>query len=271
MYIDSHTHLNSPKLFVDWQKHILDFENIWWKMIINAWSDDEYNENWLIIAKKYNWNSLIKMTAWFHPYEIVSDIINNENMDEKMEELKIKYFENMENRKHIVAVWECWIDVSYDWWRECIILQQKLLKAHCELAREFNLPLVIHSRDDFDSTVDVIKDYKDLKIYFHCRWYGPKEIEILQNNFENIWIWFCANISYPKAQNIRDSLAVVGINNILLETDAPYLPPQEFRGKTNYPIYVKHIYNFVAEQLQIEESKLIETIEINANRLYFWD
>jgi hypothetical protein len=58
---------------------------------------------------------------------------------------------------------------------------------------------------------------------------GPQEIKKIEEMFKNIWIGFCANITYPKAQNIRDSLAVVNRNNILLETDAPYLPPQEFR------------------------------------------
>lgn len=265
MYIDSHTHLNSPILFLEWQKHILNFDEIWWKVIINSWSDDEYNKNGITIAREYNWNNIVKATIWFHPYEVVCGKINQENLQENIDRLKKDF---VENKEYIVAIWEAGIDTHYEWWLECIMTQQKLLEAQCKLAKELWLPIIIHSRDDFDSTIDVLKNYKDLKIYFHCRWYWPKEIKILENLFPNIWIWFCGNITYPKAQNIRDSLAVVNKNNILLETDAPYLPPQEFRGKTNYPIYVKYIYDFVSDNLGINLLSLQEMIKNNANKLY---
>ena len=265
MYIDAHTHLNSPKIFVDWQKHISDFEDIWWKIIINAWSDEEYNQNWIKIAKEYKWDNIVKSTIGFHPYEVVSGNINQKNLNKKLSDLKNMY---IENKEHILAIWEMGIDVHYKWWAECISTQQELLNAQCELARELWLPIIIHSRDDFHSTIEILKDYKDLKIYFHCRWYWPDEIKFLENIFPNIWIGFCANITYPKAQNIRDSLAVVNKNNILLETDAPYLPPQEFRGKTNYPIYVKDIYEFVSDNLNINMSELKEIIKNNIKNIY---
>ena len=183
----------------------------------------------------------------------------------KMHELKDQY---LENKEYIVAIWECGIDTHYEWWVESIPLQQKLLKMHCELAKKFDLPIVIHSREDFEDTIEILKNYTELKIYIHCRWYGADKIKTTQNIFPNLWIWFDGNISYPKAQNIRDSLNAVDLNNLLLETDAPYLTPQVIRWETNYPANVKYIYDFVSEQLSIDKNKLSEIIEKNCKNLY---
>lgn len=265
MYIDAHTHLNSPKLFEDWQKHILDFEKIWGVGIVNVWADQAYNNNAIEISKNYKWKINVWATIWFHPYEVECGNINEWNIKNYINELKSSY---NENKKCIVAIWEAWIDISFNKEKSNINLQKKLFEAQCKLAQELNMPIIIHSRDDFESTFDVLKKYKNLKIYFHCRWYGPNEVKTLQKSFDNIWIGFCANISYPKAQNIRNSIKVCDLNNILLETDAPYLPPQEFRGKTNYPIFVKHIYDLWSELLCIEKDKLEEIVYNNFKKLY---
>jgi len=136
------------------------------------------------------------------------------------------------------------------------------------LAKELQLPIVIHSRDDFASTWDVIKNYKNEKIYFHCRGYGPDEIKILQDYFPQLWIGFCGNISYPKAQLLRDSLYVTCSESIVLETDAPYLAPQQMRGKTNEPANVVYIYEYVATILDIDQQKLQESVAKNTKSLY---
>ncbi len=264
MYIDSHTHLNSPKLFENWKEHILEFEKIWWKYLVNIWADDEYNKNGMMINKEYKWKCFVASTIWYHPSEVVFGNINEENIKDKLENLKNIY---LENKKHILAIWEAWIDTHYNWEKK-LELQKSVFEMQCKLAKELWLPIVIHSRDDFDSTMEVLKNFKELKIYFHCRWYGPKEIEKIENTFENVWIGFCGNISYPKAQNIRDSLLACDMKNILLETDAPYLPPQQFRWKTNYPAYVKEIYSFVCKEININENKLQKIIKDNFQRLY---
>lgn len=265
MYIDSHTHLNDDKLFKNWQLHIKDFEDTWWWILINSGADDKYNKRWIDIAKTYNWPCLVKTTIWFHPYEVVCGNITEDNLAEKIKDLKNMY-EN--NKDYVVAIWECGIDVHYKWELN-ISLQKQLFIAQLELAKTLNLPVVIHSRDNFDTTVEVLKDFLDMKIYFHCRWYWPDEIKIAQNMFKNLWIWFDWNISYPNAQNIRNSLDILSLDKILLETDAPYLSPQTVRGKTNYPVNIRYIYDFVAKQLWLKNNDLENILEENCKRLYF--
>ena len=83
-----------------------------------------------------------------------------------MEELKKLYKENSD---YIVAIGECGIDSHFERNTDIERLQTKLFHEQCKFAQEVDLPIVIHSRDNFNLSYDIIKNYTDLKIYFHCR------------------------------------------------------------------------------------------------------
>lgn len=146
--------------------------------------------------------------------------------------------------------------------------QQKLFVQHCELARELKLPLVVHSRDAFNETFEILKNYTDLTIYFHCRGYGPEEFRMLDAEFRNLYVGFCGNVTYKNAQPLRDTLAIVPHNQLLLETDAPYLAPQAVRGEVNHPANVQYLYDFVAEQLHMTFEVLSQQVEANFFAVY---
>ena len=74
-----------------------------------------------------------------------------------------------QHREHIVGIGECGIDLHYENKDTSLVLQQEVFEQHCDLAQELDLPVVIHSRDGFPETFDVLKKYPDLTIYFHCR------------------------------------------------------------------------------------------------------
>jgi TatD DNase family protein len=140
---------------------------------------------------------------------------------------------------------------------------------HCDLAQELKLPLVVHSRDDFPTTMEILKNYKDLTIYFHCRGYGPDEIKILKDlKIKKLFIGFCGNVTYKNAQPLRDSLALVPFDQLILETDAPWLSPQAVRGTMNHPANVRYIYEFVAQQRGISLDQLSKILEKNYKTLY---
>jgi TatD DNase family protein len=169
--------------------------------------------------------------------------------------------------RHIVAIGECGIDTHYDG-DPYIDLQKELFAQQCDLAQELNLPIVIHSRDDFAATFDIAKNYKNQKIYFHCRGYGPEQIEIIQDFFPNLWIGFCGNITYPKSQMLRDSFLKTNKNSIVLETDAPYLSPQKNRWNTNTPSLIAEIYDYTAAIRSIDSFERQSTIAENIKNLY---
>ena len=88
---------------------------------------------------------------------------------------------------------------------------------------------MIHSRDAFAETFEIIKHYPDLTFYFHCRGYGPDEINQLLEIFPKIFFGFDGNSSYPKSDHLRASARLLPKEKILIETDAPYLSPEAFR------------------------------------------
>jgi TatD DNase family protein len=127
---------------------------------------------------------------------------------------------------------------------------------------------VIHSREGFEETLEVLRDFTDIKIYFHCRGYGAEEVRRVEAMFPQVWFGFTNVISYPSARKTRESLLAVQRAKILLETDAPFLPPQVFRGQTNVPKYVAYVYEKCAELFGMEKQELERQIEENFCALF---
>lgn len=94
----------------------------------------------------------------------------------------------LSHQEAIVAIGECGIDLHFDTEEKTLSLQKEVFEAQCELAQKTNLPIVIHSRDAFDETFKILKNYPELTIYFHCRGYTEKEIQILLTTFPKLFI-----------------------------------------------------------------------------------
>lgn len=203
-------------------------------------------------------------TLGLHPLETVyGDIKSKDVLKDKLDELDELVKENIE---HIVGIGECGIDSHYEWDDAINQLQVPLFIHQCKLAREYKLPIVIHSRSNFDLTQEILMDYTDLDIYFHCRWYTPKQIRKACESFPNLWIGFCGNLSYKKAIDIQKSFieAVNQKAKIVMETDAPYLSPQKLRWTENSPKNVTVMYQRVEETFDLPG----EVFTDNAKQLY---
>jgi TatD DNase family protein len=204
----------------------------------------------------------VKATIGFHP-EDAKDIPQSD-FSALMEQLEQQY---LNNKEEIIAIGECGIDL-YRVENPNIEHQQELFKLQAQLARKLNLPLVIHSRDAFEETLEILKEFTDLKIYFHCRGYGPEEVSIVENLFPQLRLGFTNIITYPSAQKTRDALLAIKKAKMLMETDAPFLPPQTFRGKMNYPEYVNYAYEKCAELLGMGNREFEKLIEENFTTIF---
>lgn len=267
MLIDAHSHLNLEHLFQDWKIHLQHFQQIGGKILVNSGAHIDYNTNGILIAKEAK--SLfpeltVKATIGFHPRD--SKEFVPEDYPRLITQLEQQYFENQDN---IIAIGECGIDL-YGSDNPPLEHQQTLFKLQANLAKKLNLPLVIHSRDGFEATMEVLKDFTDLKIYFHCRGYGPDEVRIVEELLPQVRFGFTNILSYPSAKKTRESLLTVKRSHILLETDAPFLPPQTLRGQTNYPEHVKYVYEKCAEVLELEKEEVEKMIEENFHTI-FWN
>ncbi len=265
---DTHTHLNDDKLFPERQLHMQDFINAWWTGLVNIAVNAERAERAIHIARtslSQFPDTIVLASVGIHPSEACFGEVSSANLQDSIFTMKKIFFNNTDI---ICAIWECGIDMHYPWSQASIQLQQELLAQQCQFAQETWLPVVIHSRDGFQETIDVLSKFSWLKMVFHCFWYGKSEAEYLLANFPNVYFWFDGNISYPKAEALREACTIVPIEKILLETDAPYLAPQWLRWTINTPTNVKFVYEFVAQLKWFEYSDFEKIIDANVKKFY---
>jgi TatD DNase family protein len=152
--------------------------------------------------------------------------------------------------------------------------QRRAFAAQIEIARELDLPIVIHARDpDGDSeAIDEIFATLDARagsqpVILHC-FSAPQRVADAAERG-----WYCSfagNVTYPKAEALREAAAQVPEDRILVETDAPYLTPQEQRGERNMPANVVATARLVAAVRGVSYEQLERTVEANARALFGW-
>jgi len=146
--------------------------------------------------------------------------------------------------------------------------QERAFAAQIEIARELGKPLVIHTRAAEEDTIaTLVRDAAGLEVVLHCFSMPDRLDECLENGW---WISFAGNVTYPKAEDLAAAAEKVPLERLLVETDAPYLTPQEVRKHRNQPAYVVHTARFVAERRGISYDELEAAVEANAARLLGW-
>jgi TatD DNase family protein len=187
----------------------------------------------------------------------------------------IEYDENVENRlinliksnPKLIAWGEIGLDFYYD--HSPRDVQEKVFRRQINVARELNLPIIIHSRDADDETVEILTEmcnYEGFSGIMHCFGGTPKMAESLMNI--GFMISFAGNVTFKKAENLRDSAKVVPLDKLLIETDCPYLTPVPFRGRRNEPSYVQHTAKFLADFYGIEPDVLAQQTTENFKRFF---
>ena len=195
-------------------------------------------------SKKYG---IFYPTAGVHPEECNKDYL------EQFNELK----EFIENNK-VYAIGECGLD--YHWSVEFKEEQKELFKLQCELAIEKNLPIIIHSRDANQDTFDIVKSFNGkLKGVMHC--YGGS-LELAKEYVKlGMYISLGGPLTFKNAKEPKRVVEGIDINNLLIETDSPFLAPDPYRGKRNESSYVRFVCQKMAEikGLSVEEVDKITT------------
>ncbi len=145
--------------------------------------------------------------------------------------------------------------------------QERAFHAQIELARETGKPLVIHTRAADDDTIATLsRRAAGVRVILHCYSMAERIEECLTH--EDWWISFAGNVTYPKAEALRDAALRVPADRLLVETDAPYLSPQVVRGKPNQPANVVSTAQVLAVQRRVEYADLERSIERAAAEVY---
>lgn len=161
-------------------------------------------------------------------------------------------------------------ETGFDQYREGAPLEDQRLafEAQIEIAGELDKPLIIHTRDADDLSIDLLRERaKDVRVILHCFTMPTRLEECLA---EGWWISFAGNVTYPKASDLAASAALVPDDRLLVETDAPYLTPQVRRRERNTPARVVDTAQFVAQLRGVDYAEFDRMIERNAAELFGW-
>jgi len=185
------------------------------------------------------------------------------------EELDIPVEEIVRLSQHpkCVAIGEAGLDYHYQ--HSTPGAQAEGFRRHIAAARETGLPLEIHARDADEDTLAILRDEHARGAFpavLHC-YTGGRELALRAVDLE-LYVSFSGVVSFKNSQALRDLAAELPLERILVETDAPYLAPVPYRGKTNEPAYVVHTAAAVAEARGVPAEDLWRATTDNFFRLY---
>lgn len=242
--IDSHAHLNDPRYDSILDDVIARAQAAGVEGIINIGYDLPSSRRAVELAQEYGWMYAV---VGIHPHD--ADGVTPEIMVE---------LEALAKEKGVVAIGETGLDYYYD--NSPRDIQRKVFRAQLDLARRLDLPVVIHSREATQDTLEIIKENPDNRYLLHCYSQSLESAKIYLDL--GCFISFAGPITFKNADKLRKVAAAIPLERLLIETDCPYLAPVPHRGKTNEPAWVK----FVAEKLaELHNISLEELIEITNN------
>jgi TatD DNase family protein len=146
------------------------------------------------------------------------------------------------------------------------ILQMRFFEEQLQLAADVRLPVIVHSRFAVAESLSVISHFTGLRGVMHC--FGGTPADVEQAVGMGLCVSFTGNLTYPGARATREALKACPPERLLLETDAPYMPPVPMRGTRNEPAFVVHTYHAVALLLDRDLLGLSQRIEQTARELF---
>ncbi len=274
MLIDTHCHLNFQAFENDIEKVINSAKKEGVEKIIIPGAKIDSSEKAIAIANKYDG---CYAAIGIHPHHIY-DYYDTSSYHSKNEEIK-KLLLGLVKKDKVVAIGECGMDY-FEYQKtvhpENIITpqikeqQKELLKIHLEVAKECDLPVILHCREAFIDMLPLVEEFKkansNLQGVFHCFGGSEKDLEkVLSMGF---YVGFDGNTTFKNADNLRFLVKLTPLDKILIETDSPYLTPEPFRGKRNEPKNVKIVGEEIAVIKGISVEKTEEVTTKNAEKLF---
>jgi TatD DNase family protein len=252
MFIDTHAHLFYPNFTEDLDEVIERAKSSEVDYIIIPATDIGTAKQTLALADKYE---MIYAQVGVHPHE-TKDWTND----------NLKVIEELARHPKVVAIGEIGLDYYYDFSPK--EKQIEAFRAQIELALKLDLPVVVHNRESDEDIMQIVREYcsSGLRGQFHC-FNGSLSYarDLIRMKY---FVSFTGNITFKKADLLRETLSNIRLHYIMLETDSPFMTPIPYRGKRNEPSYVKYIAQQIAELHKIPIEEVARITSINAFRLF---
>jgi TatD DNase family protein len=256
--VDSHCHIDGERFSEDREQVIKNAFDAGVVAMLNVGTgsvQEDSFEKTLDLTKKYQG---IYGAVGIHPHDAVeySEVVEN----------RLKKILNSSEK--MIAWGEIGLDFYYD--HSPREVQKEVFRKQIKAARKMKLPIIIHSRDANRETLEILREECSNKDFqggiMHC-FGGTSEMAIDLINI-GFLISFAGNVTFKKAENLRDAAKVVPLDKLLIETDCPYLTPVPFRGKRNEPARVRETAGFLADLFGVTENKLAEQTTRNFHRFF---
>lgn len=257
MLVDTHAHLFDERYGRGIERVIARARASGVERIIIPGLDLTSSGRTLTLARQYP--GICYAAVGIHPEETVKDT------DSQVLEVRQLIYEN---RKQVIAIGEVGIDLNTDELKQKLTEQQELLKSQCELALEFDLPIIVHTRESVTEALVVLEEVGVTRAQFHC--FAGTEPELGEVLGRGYYVSFGGNVSWSK--RVRRLTTLVPAERLLLETDSPYMTPRNAKGEvislTNEPANVKIIAEIIAKECRVETQVLSERTTQNVKELF---
>ena len=253
-FIDTHTHLFS-KEFDDDISDVIEnaIDNGVSKMLLPN-IDSSTTQQMLKLSQQFPQNCFPMIGI--HPCSVKKDSIEKE----------IQHVEHMLEKNNFVAIGEIGVDLY--WEKSTLDIQKLAFETQIKLAKKYQLPIVIHVRNSFDEAIEIVEKLNDEKLtgVFHC-FSGDLDQAQRIIDLNNFYLGIGGVVTF-KNGGIDKIIDQINIDNIILETDSPYLAPKPFRGKRNESKYILNIAQKLSEIYKIDIEEIANVTTYNANKLF---
>lgn len=253
MIFDTHAHYEDEAFDIDREVLLRDLPKQGIEYVVNVSSGVDTVDRTIELMEKY---SYIYGAIGIHPESVMD--LNEDN---------IEWLISRAKHPKTVAIGE--IGLDYYWDTVDRDIQKKWFIRQMDIARKLNLPIVVHSRDAANDTLQIIKSAKASEIggIIHCYGYGVEQAkEYLSMGF---YLGIGGVVTFNNGRKLKEVVTYAPLEQIVLETDCPYLTPVPFRGKRNSSLNIPYIVKAIAELKNVEEETVIRVTSENAKRVYF--
>jgi len=252
MLFDTHTHYDDELFKEDRHETIMRAYNSGVRLIVNASQDISTSVESIALSQKYDF---IYAAVGIHPHN--SGMISTKAAGT---------LEGLASHRRVVAIGETGLDYYYE--NSPRDSQKTWLKIQLALARNLNLPVIIHDRDAHEDILKIIREepVKDAGGVFHC-FSGSVEMakELIDHNF---YISIGGPVTFKNAKRAVEVVKAVPDDRLLIETDCPYLTPEPYRGKRNESGYIRFVAEKIAEIKGVSFEEIARITTENAKRLF---
>ncbi len=251
MYFESHAHYDDGRFKNDREEILNLLPSCGIDYVINVGCDMKSSRESIKMAEKYDY---IYAAVGVHPH-------NAENMKESdLDEIR-----QMSNHKKVVAIGEIGLDFYYD--NSPRDVQRYWFKRQLEIVKELNKPVIIHSRDASQETFDIIKESGVKKGVIHC--YSGSAQMAMDYVKMGFYIGVGGVVTFSNSKKLVEVVETIQLEQILIETDSPYLSPIPNRGKRNDSRNLQFVVEKIAKIKDISPEKVANITKLNAKQLFF--